>query len=39
MTSLLALLSAIQKAEIACLAVAALLVLYVMNSLNLFKRE
>ena len=39
MSSLLALLTSVQKAEIACLAVAVLLVLYIMNSLNLFKRE
>jgi hypothetical protein len=39
MTTALALLTSVQKAEAVCLTGAVLLVLYIMHSLNLFKRE
>ena len=39
MMASLALLTSVQKAEVVCLTAAALFVLYIMNSLNLFKRE
>ncbi len=39
MAGLIVLMSSVQKAEYACLAMAVLLVLYIMHSLNLFKSE
>jgi hypothetical protein len=39
MAVLLPLISSVQKAEYVCLAMAVLIVLYIMHSLNLFKSE